>query len=93
MELTIVKKEKAENARITIEIDPDTQHTTMQLSYTCPGCGGHGCNVHRQNNYECEGGTVTKKLDPEHLDQIFDGGTLMKVKAAIQNLYLLVTGD
>lgn len=91
MELTEIKKVKAENARIVIHIDPDTQATSMWLSYRCPACAGHGCRY--SGNTECKNGEAVKKLDPEHLDQVFDGRQLMKIKAAVQNLYLTVIGD
>lgn len=93
MELTVVKKVKAEGARIHISFDPESPTIVMTLEYTCPKCAGWGCNKHSQNNDECKGGQVQQKLNPESLDQIFNDSQLLQIKATIQNLYLTVIGD
>ena len=87
MELTIVKKVKADGARITVIINPENKDTHMRLSYTCPECAGHGCNTHRHNNNECSGGTVNKTLEPDNLDATFTNDQLLMIKAAFTELH------
>lgn len=93
--MRIVKEVQVDNPRIEIQIDPNNQKTSMALNYTCPDCAGWGCGRHGgpKTNRDCNGGTVHIVLDPSKLDQTFEGGQLMKIKAAIQNLYLEVIGD
>ena len=88
MELTIVKKVKADGARITYVIRPDSGETLFTLSYTCPDCAGYGCNNHGNvNNRECSGGTVHKDLDPSTLNIVFSPVQVLTIKSAITSLY------
>ena len=87
MELTTIKKVEATNARITIIINPENADTSMQLSYTCNECAGYGCNRHRSNNSECNGGTVSHILEDGDVDTIFSKKQLVVVREAVQNLH------
>lgn len=87
MELTTVTKVNAADARITIIINPENLETSMKLSYTCGGCGGHGCNNHQYRNNECSSGTVYKVLDPANLNAVFADEQLSLVETAISILY------
>jgi hypothetical protein len=95
MKLRSIKEVTADNPLITIQINPDNQKTSMVLSYTCPDCAGYGCGRHGspRANPDCSGGTVEMKLDPAKIDQIFDSGQAMRIKAALENLYLDAIGD
>lgn len=46
MELKLVKKVKAEDAKVIIEIDINSSKVTAILEYTCGNCFGHGCGKH-----------------------------------------------
>lgn len=96
MKITVVKESEAKDAEITITINPENQKTEMWLSYTCPDCAGWGCRSHGNTsggNPDCNGGNCSFKLKPSKLDQYLDAGTAMKLKAAVQNLFLEMTGD
>ena len=88
MELTITQHILVQRPEITITINPDTQKTVMEFSHDCSACAGYGSPCR-----SCTSGRISQVLDPEHLDQIFSGGHLVKIKAALQNLYLTVIGD
>ena len=91
MKITSSKEVKVEKAIINITIDPTKQKTTMELSYTCPHCAGWGCGKHGGTKH-CNNGTVEQKLEPSKLNQVFEEDDLVKVKAAIKDLYSKVMG-
>lgn len=77
MELTITQKIHVQHPVIMITIDPDTQKTVMEFSYDCSACAGCGSPCR-----SCTNGRASQVLDPEHLDQIFVGGQLLKIKGS-----------
>lgn len=95
MKLRSIKEVVVQDAIITIHINPIDQKTTLSLRYTCPHCDGYGCGRHgsHRENKECNNGSITRSLDPSKLDQVFEPEQLINVKAALQNLYLEVTGN
>jgi predicted nucleic acid binding AN1-type Zn finger protein len=96
MKITSIKEVTVEDAKITITINPNSQKTGMTLSYTCHDCAGHGCRSHGNTtggNPDCHGGNVSMVLDPSKIDRHLDAATALKVKAAVQNLLLEMTGD
>lgn len=93
MKITSIKEVEVKNASVTITIDPANQDTIILLVYTCPDCAGYGCHSHGGIivNSDCSGGSIRVKLDPAKLDKQLDPETAMKLKSAIQNIFLAMT--
>lgn len=89
MELKITKRVTIDNARIKISFSPENDNVVMTLEYTCPKCAGWSCNKHSQNNDECHGGSVITKVDPDHLEDVFQDEQLDQVR---KNLHRLAYG-
>ena len=94
MKLRSVKEIEVTDGQIDINFDIKRQALTMSLQYTCPSCSGWGCGKHGgpKENQNCIGGTVFIKLDPSSLEENLEGEDFLKIKTAIQNLYLQVSG-
>lgn len=89
MELKLVKKVKAEDAKVIIEIDINSSKVTAILEYTCGNCFGHGCGKHGslKSNPDCFNGAIEKSIDLLELEETFDKDIANKIKTALQLVF------
>lgn len=83
MKLIYTKEVDISDARVTVSINLKTESSTINISYTCPGCGGHGC---RRADTCGNSGTISMVLDPTQLDKNLDKETADKLRMIVGNL-------
>lgn len=67
MKVAITTTKELVSPELVISINLETNHPTIVLKHTCQKCAGWGCNTHSHNNDECNGGTISVKLEPKDL--------------------------
>lgn len=92
MKLVLKKEVNVESAHLKIDIDLSRPVSEMVVSFsaTCPSCSGYGCNTHKMNNKDCNGGSLSKEVELSKLDAVFEQEQVVVIKEAIRWMYVSV---